>query len=102
MATNIFQGFCEVFMAIGNADDKGMKSDRHYPAVGLSLLVEDVKLIFDGLQEVRPAASLAHEKGNIVQLDGVGNREQLSGPHFHGIRLVIVTPVAQVTNALLS
>ena len=66
MATNIFQGLGEVFMTMGNADDKGMQGDRHHSAVRLSFLVEDIKLIGDGLQEVRPAAPLAQEKGNIV------------------------------------
>src|SRR5215475_3488834 len=66
MATNIFQGLYKVFMAIGNADDKWMEGDRHHPAVHLPFLVEDVKLILDGLQEVCPTVPLAHEKGNIV------------------------------------
>src|SRR5437773_11014449 len=102
MATNIVQGLGKVFMAIGNTDDKWMQGDRHHPAVGLSLLIEDVKLILNGLQEVRPTVPLAYEKGNIVQLDRVGNGEQLTFLHLHRIRLVIVTPVAQVANALLS
>src|SRR5437899_4944688 len=101
MAANIFQSFGEVLMAIGNADDKWMKGDRHHPTIGLPLFVEDVKLILDGLQEIRPAVSLPYEKGNIVQLDGVGNGKQLTFLHLHRIRLVIVTPVAQVANAFL-
>src|SRR5206468_9537930 len=102
VATNIFQGLGKVFMAMGNADDEGMKGNGHHPAIRLPFLVEDVKLILDGLQEVRPTVPLAYEKGNIVQLDGVRNGEQLPCPHLHRIRLVIVTPIAQVANALLS
>src|SRR5581483_7710765 len=89
-------------MAIGNTDEKGMKGNRHHPAVCLPLLVENLELILDSLQEVRPAVPLAHEKGNIVELNGVRDGEQLTFLHFHRIRLVIVTPIAQIADALFS
>src|SRR5262245_15397822 len=102
MVTNVFQSLYKIFMAIGNTDDKWMQGDRHHPTVRLPFLIENIELIRDGLQKVRSAVSLTYEKGNIVQLDRVWNGEQLTFLHFHRIRLVIVTPVAQVANALLS
>src|SRR5262249_50213261 len=89
-------------MAMRDANEKGMQGDRHHPAICLPLLVQNVKLIHDGLLEVRSVVSLAYEKKNVVQFDGVRNGEQLAFLHLDHIRFVIVAPIAQVANTFLS
>ena len=90
----------EVLDAVGLADLEGVEGDAHHPAVGLAFGVEAVELPLAHAGELvgfprRPGV----EVGRVVELDGVGHRDQLSGLHLQGERLVIVEPVGVVGEA---
>jgi hypothetical protein len=78
-----------------------MNRNRHHSSAALPFLVENIELVNDGLHEIGAAVAFAKEKRNVVDLHRIRNRYQLSRLDLHRIGLVIVTPVAQITNPLL-
>ena len=77
-----------------------MQGDAHHAAALRPLLVELVELVFADLGEVVPLIVSPEERG-IVELQRIGDGDQLSRPHLDRHRLVVVHPVGVIDEARL-
>ena len=77
-----------------------MQADRHHPARRGAVLVEHVELVDDHPVELLRPQPAIQEGGNVVDLDGIGDRDQRAGFDVHRIGLLVIDPVADIFDAV--
>src|SRR6267378_3445839 len=87
--------------AVRHADQIGMQADRHDPAGLGTLGVERVELAADNLLELVDRAVAVIEVRRVVDLVGIGDRDQPLAADIHQIRLVVIDPVGDIETTLL-
>ena len=84
------------------ADDMRMHPDVHDAAGDRALAVEPVELLPEHIESAIDVLALPHEHGEVVDLRGVGNRDDfLSGARLDQIGLIVVEQVGGEDQAFL-
>ena len=84
-----------------HADQIRMQADRHDPAGLRALGVERIELAFYRSDELLDRAVARLQKRRIVDLVGIGDRDQLSAADIHEERLVVADPVGDILDAVV-
>src|SRR5918996_1052731 len=86
---------------MGYAGNVGVSGHCHYACTLSPFLVKSIELVPGALEQFRRPVVLDQVDGDVVQLYRVGDGHQATLLYLHVVRLVVVTPVANVLDALL-
>ena len=95
------QCFAQGVQAKRLARDVGVQSQREDERLVLGLADHHVELVHDHVGEFAGAMAAMQERGDIVQLDRVGDRQQRARARAHPERLIVGRPVEYVVVARL-
>ena len=87
---------------MGDAGDVGMQADRHDPGDRGALRVQPLELVDGAAIEAVRGELLQDVHRDVVGLEGIGDRDERSGPGLDHHRLVVEHPVRDVQDALLA
>ena len=99
MATDVVENFPQVANMVRLTDLVGVKCNAEDAATLITLGIQPVKCGLAGIYKIASAIGSAVPKRRIVQVVGVGHRDQLSPRHDDGNRHVVVHPVSVIQHA---